>query len=117
MTYAPEIGDGGVVRGCFSMIVDATEQYETEQALKAERGEISGIISQSSEGIWRIELDEPISTSLPVDQQVRSAYEHGYLAECNDAMARQYGFDRLTKLSARGSATCLLRVTQITRNF
>lgn len=60
--------------------------------LKASDERYRAFIANSSEGIWRFELDEPIPTDLPVDDQVRLAFERGSLAECNDAMARQYGF-------------------------
>ncbi|MDQ3068456.1 MAG: ATP-binding protein [Acidobacteriota bacterium] len=48
-------------------------------------------LQNSTEAIWRFELDEPIDTALPVDAQVAAAFRHGWLAECNDAMARMYG--------------------------
>ena len=53
-------------------------------------------IRNSSEGIWLFELDQPISTSLPVKKQIELMYEHAYLAEANMATARMYGF-RSTK--------------------
>ncbi len=46
---------------------------------------------QSTEGIWRCEFHVPIPTDSPVDDLVKAILKHGYLAECNDAMARQYG--------------------------
>ena len=48
-------------------------------------------IANSSEGIWRLELQPPIDTRLPVDQQVELAYRSGRFAECNLAMARMHG--------------------------
>jgi PAS domain S-box-containing protein len=55
-------------------------------------------IEQSTEGIWRFELDENFSVELPVDEQVKLAFERGYLAECNDAMARMYGLEKAEDL-------------------
>ena len=49
-------------------------------------------IANSSEGIWRSEAERSVDTSLPVDQQIELFYKYGYLAECNDAMARMYGY-------------------------
>lgn len=49
-------------------------------------------IHNSSEGIWRIEVDKPISTELPVKEQIKQFYKYAYLAEANPAMARMYGF-------------------------
>ncbi len=48
-------------------------------------------IHRSTEGIWRLDLDTPIDTRLPVEEQIQRVYERGYLAECNDAFARGYG--------------------------
>ena len=50
-------------------------------------------IRNCSEGIWRLELQPPIDTRLPVDEQVELAYRNGRCAECNLAMARMYGLD------------------------
>ena len=36
-------------------------------------------VQNSSEGIWCIELDEPIDPSWPEDEQVRCAYPWAYL--------------------------------------
>lgn len=50
------------------------------------------LVEQSHEGIWRFELDEPIDIRLPVAQQIHLMLKNGYLAECNEAMARMYGY-------------------------
>ena len=50
--------------------------------------------NHSSEGIWRLEFDPPIDTSLPADAQVDLAYQNGRFAECNPAMARMYALQR-----------------------
>jgi PAS domain S-box-containing protein len=55
-------------------------------------------IEQSSEGIWCFEFDPPIPLDLPVDEQIGHAYRHGALRECNDAMARMYGYERAEEL-------------------
>ncbi|MDQ3123637.1 MAG: ATP-binding protein [bacterium] len=50
-------------------------------------------LRNSQEGIWRIELEKPLSIKWHPDKQIKHMYQYGYLAECNDAMARMYGFD------------------------
>jgi two-component system, cell cycle sensor histidine kinase and response regulator CckA len=50
-------------------------------------------IEQTSEGVWRCELREPIDVRLPVDEQIERIYADASLAECNDAMARMYGLE------------------------
>jgi PAS domain S-box-containing protein len=72
---------------------DVTEQSLAEEKLRAAEERYRAFIEQSSEGIWRFELDEPIPTNLTVEEQLKLAYERGFLAECNDAMAKMYGFD------------------------
>jgi PAS domain S-box-containing protein len=49
-------------------------------------------IGQSSEGIWRLEVQHPIPIDLPEDDQLQALCRDAYLAECNHAMARMYGF-------------------------
>lgn len=51
-------------------------------------------IEQSSEGIWRFELDKPLNIRRSPEAQIRHMYDYAYLAECNDAMARMYGYAR-----------------------
>jgi PAS domain S-box-containing protein len=55
-------------------------------------------ISNSSEGIWCLEFDPPIDTSLPAATQVELAYQNGRFADANDAMARMYGLSGADEL-------------------
>ncbi|HJR16000.1 MAG TPA: PAS domain S-box protein, partial [Gemmatimonadales bacterium] len=57
------------------------------------------LIEQTTEGIWRIELAQPVPVDLTADQQIAQFYEHGQLAECNDAMAQMYGFTSAAELT------------------
>jgi PAS domain S-box-containing protein len=67
-------------------------QREREPALRRSEERYRAFIATSHEAIWRIELDEPISTVLPVDEQIRLYFERAFYAEVNDALARLYGF-------------------------
>lgn len=49
-------------------------------------------VANSSEAIWLFSLESPVSTDLPADEQIALFYQFGYLAECNEAMVRLYGF-------------------------
>jgi signal transduction histidine kinase/CheY-like chemotaxis protein len=49
-------------------------------------------IEQSSEGVSRLEFEPPVPLTLPDEELVDRIYTTGRLAECNDAMARMYGF-------------------------
>ncbi|MBC8136891.1 MAG: PAS domain S-box protein [Fibrella sp.] len=56
-------------------------------------------VANSAEGIWRFEAETPISIYLPEDEQIDAFYRVGYLAECNDACARMYGFETADELT------------------
>ena len=67
-------------------------QEELLRALSASEERYRAFIANSSEGIWRFELAEPVPVDLEAGEQVELFYRHAYLAECNDAAARMYGF-------------------------
>ncbi|HEX6124363.1 MAG TPA: PAS domain S-box protein [Pyrinomonadaceae bacterium] len=90
-SYTPDILDDEV-RGIFVLVVDISEEKRSQDAIRRSEERYRAFIRHSTEAIWRFELTEPIPIDLPTDEQIRLAYKHGYLAECNDVMARQYGF-------------------------
>ena len=90
-SYTPD-SRAGEVRGIFVLVVDISEERRARDAVKRSEERYKAFIKHSTEGIWRFEIDEPIDIKLPTAEQVRLAFRHGYLAECNDAMAKQYGF-------------------------
>ena len=76
----------GAIAGVTVISRDITELVRARERYQS-------FVANSSEAIWRFELDEPIDTSLPEEEQIDLAFARGYLGECNDAMARMYGFD------------------------
>jgi PAS domain S-box-containing protein len=76
-----------------AMYYDITEQKNAQLALQASEQKYRNFIEQSMEGIWFLNFDEPIPTSLPADEQVERIYQSGYIAECNDVLARMYGYN------------------------
>jgi PAS domain S-box-containing protein len=49
-------------------------------------------IEHSFEGVWLLAFDAPIPLDLPPEEQVRRIQYQGYIVECNDALARMYGY-------------------------
>ena len=77
---------------------DVTASKLAEEELRRSAERYRGFVEQSTEGIWRLELEEPIPADMPAKEQIERFYRHGYLAECNDAMAAMYGFSRAEEL-------------------
>lgn len=72
--------------------IDITERRKSEEALRRREEDYRSFVAQSSEGIFREELDTPVAVDLPEDEIVEHILRHSYLAECNDAMGKMYGF-------------------------
>jgi len=71
----------------------AAELIKSEERYKA-------FINQSSEGIWRLELNgiDGIPVDLPVHKQIELLYTYGYFAECNLLMAKMRGFKDVSEV-------------------
>jgi PAS domain S-box-containing protein len=67
---------------------------KSETALRTSEQRYQTFIQLSSEGIWRCELTEPLPITVSAREAVDHAYRYGVMAECNDAMARMYGYAR-----------------------
>jgi PAS domain S-box-containing protein len=52
----------------------------------------------SDEAVWRLELEVPVSVEISSEQLISHIYQFGYIAECNDHMARMHGWERRSDL-------------------
>ena len=73
-------------------IQDITDRKESEIALQESEERYRRFISQVSEGVYRFESDEPMDTSLPLEEQIDYIYNHMLIAECNNAFLKMYGY-------------------------
>jgi PAS domain S-box-containing protein len=85
--------DGEPLYG-LAMVDNITQRKQAQEALRRSEERYRSFVVNSSEGIWRLEVEHPIDTKLPVSEQIRLFDKYAYLAECNDTMARFYGHPR-----------------------
>ena len=91
------------------------------EALRRREEDYRRFVAQSSEGIFRQELDAPLPVTLPEDELIHHILCDSYMAECNDAMARMYGFTSGQEMLGRRLTDFLvvdnLRNVEMTRDY
>jgi PAS domain-containing protein len=85
---------GGRIEGVYGVAHDVTRRRTSERSLEESDERYRAFIENSSEAIWRFEMELPIPIDRSEEEQIEHFYRYCYLAECNDAMARMYGFER-----------------------
>ncbi len=85
--------------------IDLSEWKKTEDTLRQSEEQYRTFIENSSEGIFRYAADCEIPVTLPVDEQIDLVIRHGYLAECNTALARMYGYEQAGELAGQKLTT------------
>jgi PAS domain S-box-containing protein len=74
------------------------ERKQSEERLRESEQRHLAFISTNPDAMWRIEFDYPIPVNLPQREQVQRIHQQGYIAECNDALARFLGRQRAAEL-------------------
>jgi signal transduction histidine kinase len=72
----------------FMLSIVLLEMRNVLQQLRASGERYQNFVEQSSEAVWRVELDVPMVSGLPVNEQIAWLREHAYIAECNLAYLR-----------------------------
>jgi signal transduction histidine kinase len=67
----------------FILTIVLLEMRKTVQLLRTSGERYHNFIEQSSEAVWRIELNVPMTPDLPVNAQIEWMREHAVVAECN----------------------------------
>ncbi|OLC08838.1 MAG: hypothetical protein AUH41_07160 [Gemmatimonadetes bacterium 13_1_40CM_66_11] len=83
---APLTGGGWLAIG-----MDVSDRRRAEERYRS-------FIAQSSEGVSRLEIDPPVPITLSEEEQIDRLYAGARIAECNDAMARMYGYNEAREL-------------------
>ena len=79
-------------------LTDITELKNAQEALRVSEERFRAFIEQSAEAIWCFESSEPMPINWSEEKQIMHFMENGRLAQCNDTMARMYGFEHAEEL-------------------
>jgi PAS domain S-box-containing protein len=85
----------------FAFVRDITERKRAQDALRESDQRYKDFISHSHEGVWRIEMEQPIPIELPTEEILERTMQYSYMAECNLAFARNLGFSTLEEVVGR----------------
>jgi PAS domain S-box-containing protein len=77
---------------------DVTDQRRWEEALRRSEENYRNFVSQSSEAIYRDDLDAPVPIDLAEDELIHRILHDTFIVECNDTMAAMYGFGSAEEL-------------------
>ncbi len=99
------------------MLIDITERKHVDHALRESELRYRTFVEQSSEGIFRMEYVPPVPCALPIEEQLSWGHKHGYMAECNDAMAKMYGRASAQELIGKPLSDFLVLNDPMTRVF
>jgi PAS domain S-box-containing protein len=72
-------------------IANVIERKRAEVALRQSEQRYRDFISHSNEGVWRVELEQPVPLDLPEEDGLQRILQYGYVAECNMAHVRNLG--------------------------
>jgi two-component system, cell cycle sensor histidine kinase and response regulator CckA len=99
------------------LLIDITDRKRADEARRDSEERYRVFVSQSAEGIYRTEHNPPVPAHLPVDEQIALSLKSGYIAECNDAMAKMYGFNDARELLGKRLSEFLIADDPVTREF
>jgi PAS domain S-box-containing protein len=79
-------------------LTDVNEVKLAQKALQMSEERFRVFVEQSAEAIWCFESSEPMPINLSEERQIKYLMETDCLTECNNAMARMYGFENARQI-------------------
>ncbi len=78
------------------------ELIEAKSHAEEKERKYRAFIEKTHEGIYRVVLNETITTDRSFEEQYKHITENGYIAECNDAFAQFYGYNNAEEIIGKG---------------
>jgi two-component system, cell cycle sensor histidine kinase and response regulator CckA len=107
----------GIQRDITERLKAEEERHKAEEARRESEERYRVFVAQTSEGIYRTEHDPPVPVDAPVAEQIRLSLASGYIAECNDAMARMYGLNKAEDIIGKRLSEMLIADDPVTKEF
>jgi len=92
------IKDNKEIIGSIGINIDIKENKNLIEELKKSIDIHNTFYKFSKEGIYRMEFEKPIPVNLPVKKQIELFYKYGYIADCNESLAKMYGYDSVQEV-------------------
>ncbi|HEX8813015.1 MAG TPA: PAS domain S-box protein, partial [Terracidiphilus sp.] len=103
------------------LLIDITERKHADEALRRSEENYRRFVAQSSEGIFRQDLEVPAPIDLPEEELIHHILHNCYMAECNQAMAHMYGLSSPEELLGKRLTQLLVaddpRNVELTREY
>ena len=93
-TFIDYLGEKAVI----VVVKDVTEQIKIKEDLELNYQRYETLFNTTNIGIWYFETKQPIPVDLPINEQIKLMFDYGYLKQCNDAMAKMYGYERAEEI-------------------
>ncbi|MBZ0203521.1 MAG: PAS domain S-box protein [Ignavibacteria bacterium] len=108
INYSARVIEFNLKPAVIGIATDISEKKKILEEIKESRQKYKAFIEQSTEGIYRIEALKPVPVILPPAEQVNEILDSFYTAECNDAMAKMYGYSSAEELVGKKMSEFLL---------
>ncbi len=98
LSYSARIIEFNGKKAVLGIATDITESKQNQEKIRLSEIKYRNFVEHSSEGIFRLEFNVPVSIDLAADVQVELIRKNVFIAECNSVFANMYGENEPAKI-------------------